>query len=225
MAAESIESSKNTLISKATNSGSRVFNGEKPMNLPENPEALFEIIEGCIRGERNCQQKIYESFYGTMMGLCLRYTKDKDDALDVLQDGFIKVFLNLKHFGNKGSLEGWMRKIMVNTAIDFYRRNKKSLLFADSEYVEKNAEEVTEENNNEEEFLSISASEIMEAVQQLTPAYRTVFNMYVVDGYTHKEIAEQLGINEGTSKSNFAKAKKNLKKVLAKKTKVVNEQV
>ncbi|MBI3501952.1 MAG: sigma-70 family RNA polymerase sigma factor [Bacteroidetes bacterium] len=195
------------------------------MNLPENPEALFEIIEGCIRGERNCQQKIYESFYGTMMGLCLRYTKDKDDALDVLQDGFIKVFLNLKHFGNKGSLEGWMRKIMVNTAIDFYRRNKKSLLFADSEYVEKNAEEVTEENNNEEEFLSISASEIMEAVQQLTPAYRTVFNMYVVDGYTHKEIAEQLGINEGTSKSNFAKAKKNLKKVLAKKTKVVNEQV
>lgn len=208
---------------KATNFNPHVINGDKAMNLQENPEALFEIIEGCIRGERNCQQKIYETYYGKMLGVCLRYTKEKENALDILQDGFMKVFSNMKLFENKGSFEGWIRKIMINTAIDYYRKNKKSVMFADSKYVENNAEGIMEENN-EEEFLSISTNEIMEAVQQLTPAYKTVFNMYVVDGYTHKEISEQLGINEGTSKSNFSKAKANLKKLLSNKIKILNEQ-
>jgi RNA polymerase sigma-70 factor (ECF subfamily) len=215
---------KNSSILKATNGSSHVINGEKPMNPTDNQQ-LFDIIEGCIRGDRKSQQKLYETFYGKMFGVCLRYTKDKDDALDVLQDGFLKVFNNLQLFGNTGSLEGWIRKIMVNTAIDFYRKNKKSLTYADSDYVEQNAEDIQEDETNDDEYLNISPHEIMEAVQTLTPAYRTVFNMYVVDGYTHKEIAEQLGINEGTSKSNFSKAKINLKKVLVKKLKVVNEQI
>ena len=216
---------KNSSFLKATNGNSYVINDEKPMSQTGNQKLLFEIIEGCIGGDRKSQQKLYEAFYGKMFGVCMRYTKEREDALDVLQDGFVKVFNNIKLFGNTGSLEGWIRKIMVNTAIDFYRKNKKSLTFADSEYVEQNAEDIKEDESNEEEYLSISPDEIMEAVQQLTPAYRTVFNMYMIDGYTHKEIAEQLGINEGTSKSNFAKAKMNLKKVLAKKLKVANEQI
>ena len=187
------------------------------MNNQDNQYKLFEIIGGCINDNRRCQQKVYEMLYGKMLGVCLRYTKDREDAVDVLQDGFIKVFANIKSFESTGSFEGWVRKIMVNTAIDFYRRNKKMITYANSEYVEANAENVMEEANPDEEYLNISPDEIMVAVQQLTPAYRTVFNMYVVDEYTHKEIAEQLGINEGTSKSNFAKAKMNLKKILTKK--------
>lgn len=222
---ESTISDKKSSFSKATNGTSHVINGEKPMNCTGNQEQLFEIIEGCMNGDRKSQQKMYEIFYGKMLGVCMRYTKEREDALDVLQDGFVKVFTNIKLFENTGSIEGWIRKIMVNTAIDFYRKNKKLLTFANSEYVEENAEDIKEDENTEEEYLSISPHEIMEAVQQLTPAYKTVFNMYVMDGYTHKEIAEQLGINEGTSKSNFAKAKMNLKKALAKKLKAVNEQV
>lgn len=193
------------------------------MSTHDNQEKkLFEIVEGCIRGERKWQQKLYETFYGKMFGVCLRYTKDREDALDVLQDGFVKVFAGIKSYGNTGSLEGWIRKIIVNTAIDFFRRNKRMNVFADSDYVEQNGTEVKDEESNEDEFSNISPSEIMEAVQQLTPQYRTVFNMYVVDGFTHREIAEQLGINEGTSKSNFAKARKNLKQMLSKKIKTVN---
>ena len=222
---ESAISDKKSSFFKATNQDSHVINGERTMNHADNQGQLFEIIEGCINGDRKSQQKIYETFYGKMLGVCIRYTKEREDALDVLQDGFMKVFTNIKLFGNTGSLEGWIRKIMVNTAIDFYRKNKKSLTFANSEYVEDNAEDIKEEENPDEAYLNISPNEIMEAVQQLTPAYRTVFNMYVMDGYTHKEIGQQLGINEGTSKSNFAKAKMNLKKTLAKKIKLVNEQI
>lgn len=187
------------------------------MSTLDNPEKLFEIIEGCIRGERSSQQKMYELLYGKMLGVCIRYTREREDAVDVLQEGFIKVFANIKHFESTGSFEGWVRKIMVNTAIDFYRKNKKMIVYPNSEYVENNAEDIKEEENPDDEYMNVSPNEIMEAVQQLTPQYRTVFNMYVVDGYTHKEIAQELGINEGTSKSNYSKAKMNLKKALSKK--------
>lgn len=194
------------------------------MSSHDNQEKkLFEIIEGCIRGDRKWQQKLYETFYGKMLGVCLRYTKDREDALDVLQDGFVKVFTSIKTYGNTGSIEGWIRRIMINTAIDFFRRNKKMNVFANSEYVEHNGEEIKDsDSEDEEKFQNISPNEIMEAVQQLTPQYRTVFNMYVVDGFTHKEIAEQLGISEGTSKSNFAKARKKLKHFLSNKIKTVS---
>lgn len=152
-----------------------------------------------------------------MLGVCLRYSKDKDDALDILQDGFVKVFMNIKLYGGIGSFEGWVRRIIVNTAIDFFRKEKKSILNVNSDYVEASAEEIMDEDENDNEYLNISTEEIMKAVQQLTPAYRTVFNLYVVDGFTHKEVAAQLGINEGTSKSNLSKAKMNLKKMLVNK--------
>lgn len=192
------------------------------MSTLDNPDKLFEIIEGCIRGDRSNQQKMYELLYGKMLAVCIRYTREREDAVDVLQEGFIKVFANIRQFESTGSFEGWVRKIMVNTAIDFFRKNKKMIVYSNSEYVENNAEDIKEEETGDDEYMNVSPDKIMEAVQQLTPQYRTVFNMYVVDGYTHKEIAQELGINEGTSKSNYSKAKMNLKKALSKKIKEVN---
>ncbi len=184
------------------------------MNL-DNKDPYFEIIEGCISGDRLSQEKIYEKLYGKMFGVCLRYSKGKEDALDIMQDGFIKLFANIKKYNRSGSFEGWARRIMVNTAIDFYRKNKKSMLFTNSEYIENKSGEI-EIENDELDFMNMNTNDIMEAVQQLSPAYRTVLNMYVVDEFTHKEIADRLGISEGTSKSNYSKAKANLKKVLEK---------
>lgn len=179
----------------------------------ENKDPLFEIIEGCVKGDSKCQQIIYQKFYGKMLGACMRYSKDREEARDILQDGFLKVFTNIKSYGGKGSFEGWLRKVIINTALDYIRKSKQLIQYADSDYVDENAEEIKEEDNNE--YTNISTSEIMEAVQQLPTAYRTVFNMFVVDGFSHADIAEQLGISVGTSKSNLSKAKMNLKKVLA----------
>lgn len=179
----------------------------------ENKDPLFEIIQGCVNSDSKSQQIIYQKFYGKMLGVCMRYSKDRESAKDILQDGFVKVFINIKQYGGNGSFEGWIRKVIINTALDSIRKNKHLIQYADSGYVEENAEEIKEEETTE--YANISTEQIMEAVQQLPNAYRTVFNMYVVDGFTHKEIGEQLGINEGTSKSNLSKAKVHLKKTLA----------
>ena len=170
------------------------------------------LIKGCIDGDRKCQQKLYEHFYGKMMVVCMRYTKDRDEALDVFQDAFIKVFNNLANYGSNGSFDGWVRRIMVNTAIDHIRKNKKN-----NEMLSLN-EEITgsfEDEEAAEDLLDkVSFEDLLDSVQSLSPAYKSVFNMYVVDGFSHKEISESLGISEGTSKSNLFKAKMNLKKLL-----------
>ncbi|MEK6615873.1 MAG: sigma-70 family RNA polymerase sigma factor [Bacteroidota bacterium] len=191
------------------------------MNSQEYNKQVFEIIEGCGKGDRKCQQIVYERFYGKMLGACMRYSKNREEARDILQDGFIKVFTNIKQYEASGSFEGWIKTIIVNTAIDFIRKSKRTIQFVNSDYEIENAFfKITEEEDNE--YSNISANEIMEAVQQLPTAYRTVFNMFFVDGFSHKEIAAQLGINEGTSKSNLWKAKMNLKKVLGKKKVIGN---
>jgi RNA polymerase sigma-70 factor (ECF subfamily) len=182
-----------------------------------NKEPLFEIIEGCVRGDSKCQEIIYQKFYGKMLGACMRYSKDREEARDILQDGFVKVFTNIKQYGGSGSFEGWVHKIIINTALDIIRKNKQLIQYANSDYVEANAEEIKEEENND--YRNISTEEIMQAVQQLPTAYRAVFNMFVVDGFSHKEIGEQLNISEGTSKSNLSKAKVLLKKILTDKLK------
>lgn len=173
------------------------------------------IIQGCIDGDRRSQQALYEHFYGKMMVVCLRYARDHDEALDMFQEAFIKVFNNLHKFGNKGSFEGWIRRIMVNTSIDHIRKNK-----ATSHMVELDDSHgsIREEEEESDDLLeNVNFNDLLELVQELSPAYRSVFNLYIVDGYTHKEIAEMLGINLGTSKSNLAKAKINLRKLLARK--------
>ena len=191
----------------------------------EAAEQVFSgIIDGCIAGERRSQQRVYELFYGKMMAVCLRYTKNHDQAKDILQDGFIKVFRSMEKFNREGSFEGWIRRIMVNTAIDYFRRAKNAyLLLGEERSIEDfgdQDEEDTIEDEAPEEVLDLKPADVINAMQKLTPAYRTVFNLYVFEEMTHKEIAELLGINIGTSKSNLAKAKHNLKKLLKKEHKL-----
>ena len=178
------------------------------------------LIAGCAKGDRKCQRTVYEMFYGKMMGVCLRYANNKEEAQDLLHDGFIKVFENIKKFNYSGSFEGWIRRIMVNTTIDHYRKNKNVFV-----------KDVEDFNNIEAEepdvdiLSQLRTEDIMKAVQTLSPAYRTVFGLYVIEGYSHKEVAKELGISVGTSKSNLAKAKNNLKKLFIKVNKPKEEEV
>lgn len=184
----------------------------------EDPEKLKAIVQGCVREERKCQKMIFEMYYGKMMSACLRYISDKDEAQDVLQDGFIKVFSNISKFDFNGSFEGWVRRIIVNTAIDYIRKKKKDIFqVTDHEFIMVNYSEEADKTDDENMYANLKKNEILEAIQQLSPAYKTVFNMYVIDGYTHQQIAELLNINIGTSKSNLAKARMNLQKILKEK--------
>jgi RNA polymerase sigma-70 factor (ECF subfamily) len=191
----------------------------------EAAEQVFSgIIDGCIAGDRRSQQRVYELFYGKMMAVCLRYTKNHDQAKDILQDGFIKVFRSMASFNRDGSFEGWIRRIMVNTAIDYFRRAKNAyLLLGEDRSIEDFGDQDEEDvlqDDVEEDLPELKPADVINAMQKLTPAYRTVFNLYVFEEMTHKEIAELLGINVGTSKSNLAKAKQNLKKLLKKEHKL-----
>lgn len=147
----------------------------------------------------------------------MRYARDRDSAEEMLQEGFIKVFDKLEGFDDKGSFEGWMRRIIANTAIDQIRKSKKDPMLTDNDEDFKLGSEDRIVEQEEADALEIRAEMAMEAIQQLSPAYRAVFNLYVMEEYTHKEIAEILNISEGTSKSNLAKAKMNLQKILKEK--------
>lgn len=159
-----------------------------------------DLLEGCRRGDRKMQHELYNRFAPKMYGVCLRYAANAEEAEDILQEGFIKIFNKINSYRGEGSFEGWIRRIFVNTAIEHFR--KKTYLQPITE---------TEENTVEGKYLSVLDSlaekDIVQLVQQLSPGYRTVFNMYVVEGYTHKQIAELLGISEGTSKSQLSRAK------------------
>lgn len=178
---------------------------------------LLAVVDGCIAQERRAQEKVYELFYGKMLSICLRYTKNTDQAKDILQDGFIKVFNNIEGFNKAGSFEGWIRRIMVNTAIDHFRKTKNSyVLLGQDRSIEDFKDPDAEDTmaDLEPDDSGYKAADIVNALQKLTPAYRTVFNLYVFEDMTHKEIAEKLGISIGTSKSNYAKAKHNLRNLL-----------
>ena len=159
-----------------------------------------DLIEGSIRGDRKMQHELYNRFAAKMYGVCLRYATNAEEAEDILQEGFIKVFKKIASFRGEGSFEGWIRRIFVNTAIEHYR--KKTYLQPITEH-----EEATVEGKYLSVLDSLAEKDIIKLVQQLSPGYRTVFNMYVVEGYTHKQIAEELGISEGTSKSQLSRAK------------------
>lgn len=149
-----------------------------------------------------------------MTVVCLRYSKDREEANDMVQEGFIKVFKNLKRYEFKGSFEGWMRRIFVNNAIDNIRRKKKDhLLLGEDEKMDAFSDKDMDPFDGMGE---LDPKLVMEAIQKLTPAYKAVFSLYVIEEYSHKEIAEMLNISVGTSKSNLAKAKQNLRKYLNK---------
>jgi RNA polymerase sigma factor (sigma-70 family) len=171
---------------------------------------FIELARLCASGDRKAQERLYRLFYGRMLPVCLRYAKDSELAKDLLQDAFIKVFSKIKSYDGVGSLEGWIRRIVVNNAIDEFRKKKNDFFLMES--IENFSE--TEEEEDDEKEVKLKASQVIEALQELTPAYRAVFNMFVFEEMTHAEIAEKVGISVGTSKSNLSKAKRNLKNIL-----------
>ena len=183
----------------------------------ENKEHLKELISGCVKNDRRSQEELFKLFYGKMLGVCMRYARDRDTAEEMLQEGFIKIFDKLEAFDYKGSFEGWIRRIVSNTAIDNLRKSKKNPLLTDKDEDFKLGWSDPIVENEELQFVGLKAEIALEAVQNLSPAYRAVFNLHVMEEYTHKEIAEILGISEGTSKSNLSKAKMNLQRTLKEK--------
>ena len=159
-----------------------------------------DLIEGCLLGNPVMQRKLYDKHAPKMYGICLRYAANSEDAKDILQDGFVKVFVNLGKFMATGSFEGWMRRIFVNTAIEHYR--KKNQLYAISENQEENIP-----NQEVSALDELEAEDIIRLISELPNGYRTVFNLFAVEGYSHKEIATMMNISEGTSKSQYARAK------------------
>lgn len=170
-------------------------------------DRIEKILIGCGKQDRGSQKMLYEEFYGYSMSICLRYADNRDEAAAILNDGFMKIFTSIKQFDLTKPLKPWLRKIMVNTAINRYREKQREL---------KSEEMESAQNESEAESIisGISYQEIIGMLHKLPPAYRTVFNLYVIEGYKHEEIAQMLHITVGTSKSNLFKAKESLRKIL-----------
>jgi RNA polymerase sigma factor (sigma-70 family) len=165
--------------------------------------SLDKLILGCENKEPIAQEQLYRLFAGKMFALCLKYSKNKEEAEDNLQDGFIQIFDKISQFKNKGSFEGWMKRIIINTALQKYR--DKNVLNVVYDFVDE--EEVMVEVEEDD----ISLDYLLKLIQELPNQYRLVFNLYVFDGYSHKEISKELKISEGTSKSNLSRARAILK--------------
>ena len=163
-----------------------------------------EIIRGCLRRKRKAQKALFEKYHPVLMGICLRYAKSRPEAEDILLMGFSRIYKKMKQFGGQGSFEAWMRRIMVNVAIDNFRKNLKF-------YYDKNIDDLHDDSVPTNEIPdTFSIDEILRTVQELPAGYRLVFNLFAIEGYPHKEIAEMLGISENTSKSQLLKARKKL---------------
>ncbi|MCB0523337.1 MAG: RNA polymerase sigma factor [Saprospiraceae bacterium] len=175
----------------------------------------IDFVAALSRKERWAQQLLYEQHYGKMMGVCLRYAGSKDEALDLLHEGFIKAFQNIDRYKPGTSITAWIRTIMVNTCIDYYRRNIRRRT--------EDLDQVYSASSDDPDVLSnLTEQEILAAVQELSPAYRAVFNLYVIEGYSHKEIGESLNITESTSRSNLVKARLKLQEYFSQKRMVFN---
>ena len=168
------------------------------------------LLKGCLKGEASSQRALYEKYKTPMFRVCLRYAKGRAEAEDILQEGFIKVFTDLHQFKSTGALGGWMRKVIVNVALMHIR--KKRVLFSSVEIDDLSNEFITEEDV----FAEMNAKALTKIIQQLPDGYRAVFNMYVIEGFSHKEIAEQLNVSVGTSKSQLSKGKAMLRMMIEK---------
>jgi RNA polymerase sigma factor (sigma-70 family) len=185
-------------------------------------DELTLYIRGCSLNERESQKKVYNSFYGYAMAICDCYASTEEDAIEILNDGFLKIFKEIHRFkpaysNEMNSFKGWLRKIMVCTAIDHFRKNVKHKVVG-----ELNISSVNTYRAEETAVEKISYDEIIRSIQNLSPAYRTVLNLFIIEGFSHEEIAEQLGIAVGTSKSNLAKARKQLQKILFTQNKIAD---
>ena len=171
-------------------------------------EQESELIKKCIANDRAAQNRLYQLYAKKMMGVCYRYSKNLEDAEDTLNEGFMRVFEKLSSFKSIGSFEGWIRKVMVNVALEKFR--KKNIKFSDVNLGD--AAHAVQIDTREDVLSDLNAKELLGLVKKLPPVYQMVFNLYVFEGLKHKEIADQLGISEGTSKSNLSDARDWLKK-------------
>lgn len=171
---------------------------------------ISELISQCKKGDRKAQELLYRQLASKMLGVCMRYATSRMEAEDILQNGFIKLFNKLNDFRGEGSFEGWARRIMVHSAIEYYRKNYKMMQVMD-------IEELGYEQSSQSEIAEkMDAGELLALIQQLPPGYRMVFNMYAIEGYSHKEIAGIAGITEGASKSQLSRARAILKEQIEK---------
>jgi RNA polymerase sigma factor (sigma-70 family) len=160
-----------------------------------------KLVRDCLKGKPDAQKQLYEHFADTMLGICYRYTKSLKDAEDVLQEGFVKVFLNLKQYRNEGELGAWIRRIMVTTALNFLKRNRnyRDQMYFPTEYLHPVVAE--------DPSVILDAKNIAELIRQLPPGYQTIFNLHAIEGYSHVEIGAMLGITDGTSRSQYARSR------------------
>ena len=180
------------------------------MMFLEHKYTIEELLKKCKAGERKGQELLYKQFASKMMGVCLRYAIDRMEAEDMLQNGFIRVFQKINNYRGEGSFEGWVRRIMVHSSIEYYRKHHKMMQLVD-------VGDVGEEQSvNPIAVANLDAKDLMLLIQKLSPGYRMVFNLYAIEGYSHKEIAEIVGITEGASKSQLSRARTILKDMVVK---------
>lgn len=172
-------------------------------------EDLHQLIRGCIKQDRKCQKMLYKAFYGFSMGICLRYAGNRDEAAEVMNQGFFKVFTHIESYDITRPFKAWLGKIMMNVSIDFYRANLKMAYTEDLDQAEHVSDGDLVDKN-------LHYNDLLAMVQKLPQAYRTVFNLFAIDGYSHEEISSMLNINVGTSKSNLHKARQKLKLMILK---------
>jgi RNA polymerase sigma factor (sigma-70 family) len=177
-----------------------------------------EIIKGCLRREPNAQQQLFDLYSSKMYGLCYRYVRHAMEAEDILVTAFTKIFERIGQFKGEGSFEGWMRRIMVNEALTYLRKSR-------SMYLETDLEQADREPDYDKLSDHLETEDLLKMIQELPAGYRLVFNMYAIDGYSHKEIAEQLGISENTSKSQLSRARVYLQKMLAESDWLSNQKI
>lgn len=185
------------------------------------------IIEGCVAGKRSAQSALYRKCASVMLAICLRYAQNRDEAEDILQEAFLKIFQNIKSYRKEGSFEGWMKRVMINHALNYYRKNRKLPFLEDIDNI--NETEIMEKEDQSSMHAPVSAEKLTALIQLLPPGYRMVFNMYVFEEYSHKEISVELNISENTSKTQLLKARRMLRKKLVelnllKNTVLVNER-
>jgi RNA polymerase sigma-70 factor (ECF subfamily) len=178
--------------------------------MPEyNSAVLHELLAGCLQRNRRSQELLYKQFYGYAMSICLRYTRSREEAKEILNDAFLKVFTKLESFDTDRSFKTWLSRIVINTALDHYRQEIRRDVFD-------NVEIADNVSVDETVISKLSHEELLMLIQKLTPSYRIVFCLSVIDGYTHEEIAEQLNISVGASKSNLSRAREKLREMLSK---------
>jgi RNA polymerase sigma factor (sigma-70 family) len=178
-----------------------------------------ELLYASVKGNRQSQELLYKQYYGFAMSVCLRYVQNKEEALEIVNDSFMKIFIKGEGYNSSFPFKAWFKRIIVNTALDFYRNNKKF-------YFHENLENAYETASTESSVLAqLNYEELLGFVQKLPPSYKMVFNLYVIDGFSHEEISQKLNISVGTSKSNLSRAREILRQMLTKTEKIIIKSI